>query len=298
MGNTKSNFAYTTSSRSLRRRFFGALIVLLIFAALMGAVTMAWYIYNTNSHTTDVHMAAGTSTRLEIAKEYDGNYSYAVQLNQFKGKLNPVSTDKMTGGFQECVGHIDDPQGTRGPLAYLFDFSKTSDYYMDTMFLRTNASNIGVYVSGLEFKDNQDAQLLATALRVGLAVHEPGKDQPVAKEYIFELSDKENPGRQYNAYKGFEGCVLDHTKTDGSVVELTPYSKKNFAKYDPVSDVLELTGDSLKLFDLTGTVDKDFGTPVQVDVYIWLEGCDPDCTGRIGGLSLEDLAITYACFKN
>ncbi len=298
MSNTNNNYEYTTSSRSLRRRFVGALIVLLIFVTLMGAVTMAWYIYNTNSHTTDVHMAAGTSTRLEIAKEYDGEYSYAVQLDQFKGRLNPVSTDKITGGFQECVGHTEDTEGTRGPLAYLFDFSKKSDYYQDTMFLRTNASDLGVYVSGIDFKDTQDAQLLATALRVGLVVHEPGQDQPVAKEYIFELSDKKNPNREYNAYNGYDGCVLDHRKTDGSVVELTPYSKKNFAKYDPITDVIELTDDSLKLFDLTGTVDKDFGTPVQVDVYIWLEGCDADCTGFIGGLSLEDLAITYACFKN
>lgn len=288
-------YQHTTSSRDLKRRFILALVVLLIIMALLGAVTMAWYIYNTNSHTTDVHMAAGTSTQLEISDKYDGEYSYAVRLDQFKGTLNPVSTDKITGGFQTCVGFTDDEEN---PLATIFDFGKKSDYYTNTMYLRTNAKDIGVYVSGIEYQKNRDAELLATAIRVGLVVHKPGENQPVAAEYIFAISDKKNPSAKYNTYNGYEGCVIDHTKTDGSVVEFHPYTKENYAKYDSETGLVELTDNSLKLFDLSGADGKGFGTPVQVDVYIWLEGCDEDCTGFIGGLTLEDLAITYACFKN
>ena len=34
--------------------------------------------------------------------------------------------------------------------------------------------------------------------------------------------------------------------------------------------------------------------PVRVDVYVWLEGCDPDCTNNLAATSLQSLALRFA----
>ncbi len=273
-------------------RLLGAVMAALITLSAASVATFAWYIYNTNAHTTKVHMAAGTSTKLEISKGYNGTYSYSVDLDSFFGTLNPVSTDKITGGFQKVYGYTDGSD-TQPRLASIFRPAESNDYFSTTLYLRTNAAKQGVYVSLIDYDHNVSSDLMATAMRVGLVVHEPGENKQVAGEYIFSLSDEQNPNREYNTYNGEEGCVLDHTKTDGSVVRLTPYDRDNYATYDAKTGLMNRTDKSLKLFELTGGREYAPGEAVQVDVYVWLEGCDSDCTGYLGKLNLKNLAISF-----
>ena len=88
-----------TSAKDLKRRFVTAVIALSIALLAVMAATFAWYIYNTGAHTTNVHMAAGASASLQISSTYDGDYSSSTVLDAFVGTLNPVSTNKITGGF-------------------------------------------------------------------------------------------------------------------------------------------------------------------------------------------------------
>ena len=63
-----------SDSRQLRKTFRRTLVVLLIAVLAAGAVTYAWYIYNTSRHVTDVKMAAGTGVTFLISNYYDGDY--------------------------------------------------------------------------------------------------------------------------------------------------------------------------------------------------------------------------------
>ena len=85
--------------KRLKRSFASALVTLLIASFAMVSATFAWYIYNTSIHTTNVHMAAGSSISLQISNSYDGKYGYATVMDAFTGGLNPVSTDRISGGF-------------------------------------------------------------------------------------------------------------------------------------------------------------------------------------------------------
>ena len=38
----------------------------------------------------------------------------------------------------------------------------------------------------------------------------------------------------------------------------------------------------------------EYGAPVEVQVYLWLEGCDLDCTLDIAGTTLENLTLSFA----
>ena len=47
------------TSKTLKRRFVSAVLVLALAFLAVVTATFAWYIYNTSAHTTNVHMAAG-----------------------------------------------------------------------------------------------------------------------------------------------------------------------------------------------------------------------------------------------
>ena len=92
-----------SDSRQLRKTFRRTLVVLLIAVLAAGAVTYAWYIYNTSRHVTDVKMAAGTGVTFLISNSFDGDYKTSAGL-AFQGFLDPVSTDNIENGFQKVTG--------------------------------------------------------------------------------------------------------------------------------------------------------------------------------------------------
>ena len=91
-------------SKQLRRRLVLMVIVLIISFFSLVTVTFAWYVYQTEAHTSDIHMAVGTGSSLQISNQFDGEYGYTAVMDQFTGSLNPVSTNRITGGFQKVYG--------------------------------------------------------------------------------------------------------------------------------------------------------------------------------------------------
>lgn len=280
------------TSKKLRRRFVSALLALLLALLAVLTATFAWYIYNTGAHTTNVHMAAGASTSLQICNSYDGTYGSAAVLEAFVGTLNPVSTNRISGGFQKVYGFTNGNENQTNLVASLFGPGEASDYYKTSLFIRTNGENLQVYLSDIGYEDSEEENPISTAIRVGLVTHKPGENQPVTNEYIFAINEKTNPQAEYNTATGREGYVLDSSRTDGTTVPFSPYTDQNFCQYDQNTNTVSLTEDSLPLFTVTGGQGGKYGTPVQVDVYIWLEGCDQDCTKNLCSMTLRNLALS------
>ena len=271
----------------LRRSFVLALLVLLIAFAVATAATFAWYIYSVNAHTTNVHMAAGASVTLQISKERDGNYGSAAVLDAFVGSLNPVSTDRIQNGFQKVAGFTNGTENRPMLLANLFSASDPTDYYKTTLFLRTNGGKTNVYLCDVGFEDSSAENPISTAIRIGFVVPSTGE------EFVFAISDASNPQKAYNTLTGEEGWVLDSTKADGTTVPFEPYTGANYCDYNSVTGVASLRDDSVPLFTVSGS-NGDFGEPVQLDIYIWLEGCDEDCTANLVGTTLSNIALGFA----
>lgn len=278
-------------SKKLKRSFALALFALLCAMVVAVTTTMAWYIYTVNAHTTKLHMAAGTNVSLQISNSEDSGFSSSVALEKFQGVLNPVSTDRIQNGFQKVekfsVGR------TGSLLANLFKKSMESDkdYYKTTLFFRTNGEELKVYVADIGFKDSDENNPISASIRVGFVI--PSTDD----EYIFEITDKKNPKRMYNTMNGQEGCVLDSTKTDGSVVEFTPLDKENYCEYDSATGEVKLKSDSKQICTVKGDA-NGYGKPVRVDVYIWLEGCDEDCIDNIAVSTLTDIALSFVGYTD
>lgn len=124
-------------------------------------------------------------------------------------------------------------------------------------------------------------------------MHSTGENQPAAAEYIFAISDKKNPEADYNTATGQEGDVLDCTKTDGTTVSFTPYDSDAYCTYNQNTGEVTLKSSSLKLCTISGQ-NGSAGQSVQIDLYIWLEGCDEDCTGNLGSQTLKNLSVSFA----
>ena len=125
-------------------------------------------------------------------------------------------------------------------------------------------------------------------------VHKAGLDQGITGEYIFAISDKKNPEKQYNTATGREGYVLDSSQKDGTTVPFKPYNSDAYCIYDVDTGTVTLKHESLRLCTVEGTADGKAGTPVQVEIYVWLEGCDEDCTANLCNTTLRNLAVSFA----
>lgn len=281
-------------SKSLKRRLTISVFAVLIMMVAVASATYAWYIYNTSRHTTNVRMAAGTGANLQISDSYLKGYGSAAVLSSFEGRLNPVSTNSILGGFQVAKGITVGGEGQAPIVVNEFGASKPSDYYKTTMYLRTNGGKTDIYIADIGFKDSDEKNPISSAIRVGLLVHEPGVDKKVAGEYIFEISNKRNPQRQYNTATGMDGYVLDCTKTDGTTVPFEPYDSGAYCVYNKNTGEISLKKNSLKLTTIEGDGNGKTGIPVEIEVFIWLEGCDADCIDNLCDETLEKLAISFA----
>lgn len=283
-------------SKRLKHNFIIAAIVLLISFSSMVTVTFAWYIYQTGARTSDIHMAVGTGSSLQISNAYDGEYGTATVMDEFTGLLNPVSTNRITGGFQKVYGFSDGSENQPALVASLFGASEKNDYYETSLYLRVSGETQNVYLADIGFEDDDPLNPISTAIRIGFVVHEPGQNQAVSGEYIFAINTGDNPLAQYNTATGQEGYVLDCTKTDGTTVPMENlYTSENFCTYDKETGTVTLNENSLSLFALNGGSSGDYGTPVQVDIYIWLEGCDKDCYNNLCDTTLKKIALAFAC---
>lgn len=297
-------------SKQLKSRLFMTLLALLAATASLVTATFAWYIYQTGAHTTNIKMAVGSGAKLQISNSKDGDFRSATEMKAFTGTLNPVSTNRITGGFQRAERFkFEEGTGDRKfPLLKMFEAGREdADYYKTTLYIRANGKERGVYLADISYEDREEDKPISTALRIGLVVYEPGfygeatdADRDRVKEFIFELNPDPNTGyEQYNTFYGVEGHVLDCDKTDGSTVQFDNLlTEDNYCIYDSESGLVSLKADSRELFKVKSPTDSDlreYCDPIQVDVYVWLEGCDKDCTMSLLGATLENLALSFAC---
>lgn len=273
----------------LRRRLLAATLALLITVSAVTMAAFAWYIYQVSAHTTKVQMAAGTGVSLLISNTYDGSYNYSTPMREFTGVLTPVSTHSiLNGSFHRMTEH-DFEEGEFKATAF-GESIPNKDYYMTSLYLKSAGGPMDVYLSDIGFEDSSEKAPISTAIRVGLVMHEPGKDAAAQREMIYSISNEKNPNLQYNTIIGKEGDVIASVNSDGSpnMVTLEPLTDENYCAYDKLTGVVSLKPDSRMICRVTPD------EAVQVDVYIWLEGCDEDCTGSLAAQTLKNLALSFA----
>lgn len=280
------------ASSHLRRRMLLAAVTVLVALLSITTATFAWYVYNTAARTTQVRMVAGSSVSLQIATAPDGEYGSSTVMQSFTGLLTPVSTDKVAAGFQKVRGYTSQKSASgqdRLVASFFLPGDETVDYYKTQLYLKTNADSLDIYLSDIGFEDADESNPVSTAMRLGIL-----SDQT---ECIFAINTAPNPNADDNAAREPEGgYVLDSSKTDGSTLPFTPYTRDNFCTYNTDTGEVSVPADAVKLCTVTGDGSGGYGEPVRLDIYLWLEGCDEDCTLNLAGQTLKNLALSFAGF--
>ena len=91
--------------------------------------------------------------------------------------------------------------------------------------------------------------------------------------------------------------MLDASRKDGTTVPFTPYTSDEYCIYNKETGAVKRKDDSLRLCTISGADDGSVGESVEIELYIWLEGCDEDCTSNLGRQTLRNLAVSFAGVK-
>lgn len=88
--------------------------------------------------------------------------------------------------------------------------------------------------------------------------------------------------------------MLDASRKDGTTV---PYTSDEYCIYNKETGAVKRKDDSLRLCTISGADDGSVGESVEIELYIWLEGCDEDCTSNLCRQTLRNLAVSFAGVK-
>lgn len=272
-------------SEAMRRRKHTVLPLAAVCAlALLSltAVTAAWFTNNAKVNTSRaVSRTAAQSVELQVSSKGGDDFSGGreadiVQVNSAEmTRLMPVSTADLATFVQ--------PPATVDGYAVSFQrVEDERDYYHGRVYLRATADaaesgrKLAVYLDegagsgGALAVGGAAGSRRLHAARLGLVFD--GKQESAV---IFRLSEDKNAEGDRTLNTKLDGAVLE----EGSVLTWTGTAAK------AVADPAVLTKD--RAVGADGTVpekpllEMELGRVYQVDVYFYLEGCDPDCTESI-----------------
>ena len=313
----------------LRRRFLTAVVLLVVAAALLlgGVATYAWFTSSqrvntsriatrTNSESVELLVSSSfeTDDKGNVTIDYSGGSEGAIiQWNHIDGEaLIPVSTADLSfffspssynaEGYPTAYSPVDGMQACYVGRLYLRAQSSgdAGDRFMTIYLDETEAAG-----GPLVRKSDEDS-LILNAARLGIYLTEPirAEDQEAYDAYfrsrqptlqigmsqIFYLSDETNreEDRMRNTYLNGalqeENIVLAYRDAEAQ--------DEIIAVADPAVPV------SAYAITDGGTTPENFIAVIDlnrdylVNVYFYLEGCDPDCTDSIS-FDASDLHLAF-----
>ena len=254
---------------------------LLVLSVGVGA-TYAWFSGNRLVRSSLVTATTGSGEiKLQISSYggddfRDSEEANLIQVNDTDVEfLLPVSTADLRT-------FLYDSSSSNGNAIGFSEVENEADYYHGRIYLRASGNDMeqdgrmALYLdestgNGGNIVSNATAEML-NASRLGLYIQETGS------AYIFSLSDENNEaGEQVrntflNGTQLEEGQVL--TKRDGSVVAVEDPAV-------PINSYAIAFNENQVTVPDNPVLYMDFNAIYTIDVYFYLEGCDPDCSDSV-----------------
>ena len=263
--------------------------VTMFFAVLsLTFASYAWFTSNREVSTSTATARTGDET-LELQLSTSGGSSFRdadsvsiQQINQTSADyLLPVSTNNLQNFVYSPV--------TQDGMAKVFKpVENEAYYYHGRVYIRasgegwTDGTTVKLY---LDQSDNILGEKISgdmlNAARLGLVF-----DEDYSKGVILKLSEDSNSQQTYNTVDGQtlgKDQVLSYTnQTIQAVTDPSVLAKEYTINFS--DDSMEVPSQTL----LTMQLNKIY----TVDIYFYIEGCDPDCSSQIQ-YSTADLQIGF-----
>ncbi len=275
--------------RSFRTWFLGVTTLFALMA--LAAATLAWFSSNRAVQTNTATARTGDET-LELQISSSGGSSFQsvetapiTQVNQTDAEtLLPVSTVNL----REFVYAPFTGAGTASAFSLV---ENEANYYHGRVYLRAQGegwpagSRMNLYLDQSDGILGQAADgYLLNASRLGLVF---GED--TSSPVILRLSETENP----------ENVQIYNTEVNGKTLgknQVLGYNNGSvYAASDPSAPVSDYTvsfTDTQINLPEKSLVSMELGKIYAVDVYFYLEGCDPDCSDSVQ-LNEADIHLAF-----
>lgn len=267
------------------------LTILVLLILVLGGTTFAWFTYNRVTSTDTVTSRTGEdAVELYVSSTGENDFKQLkeadiIQVNSAnKESLLPVSTaDLKTFLFSS---------GSQGKVVSSFvEDSDGKYYYHGRVYLQAvikgqNAEKtLDLYLDATEGSPLQsESEEILNASRLGFTFDD---NHPV----ILSLSDQSNVGDEdYKTTTVIDGVEIGPGKVLGigaGGITAVPDPAK------PIDDYCISINDGAAKIPASSLITMRSNKIYTVDIYYYLEGCDPDCNGV---LALEDMTLQLSFY--
>lgn len=299
---------------------YGKIIIAFMWLGLtmimiVGA-TFAWFADNRNVSADGMKFQAATTSNLEISTTAASGYASSASVTSALQSLTPASTTNLGSFFAtKDSGQAVYETGVLHDNARLVDITPTTapteanaaveHVVKYTFYIRTNGDTAltNLYLSAIEVTGAVDSQTgtaaavsadISKALRIGVvcATANGGNATPYIYAPVGYAGATYIGGASAN-YKGITdttsdtataltGCVIERTSTNGTPYEDTVVNLKAAPADTDVLATSVPTGDGY----------------VAIDVYVWYEGQDMNCTSLLASVEELNIKVTFATANN
>ena len=300
----------TKNPRRLRRIFLYSIMILLLMT-LFTTATYTWFTISRTPRVSNIGLYINAPVGLKLSAAPTGQPWVSrldfAQIVPETSPLRPVTWSEQNQRFyaaeygadgrQTGSWHrlSDDNNANRDDVYGYYikaTFYATTDAAVDVslthaMEIEEGVSGYGTYLIGspvwdaenvLHYNGGSGAE---TAVRIGLKVTPLVDNEPVADQSVFYIYEP-NSNTHIDGSSGYAATPsIDGTATLVPQERLIRQTATSWREADPVQRGLinyemgEFETDT-DLFSLTA------GQLVQIDLYVWLEGQDVDCSNLIG----------------
>lgn len=288
----------TKSVKTLKKQLGASIAMVLVAAVALGSSTYAWFVNNTMVKTTGADVSASAAYALLISEGADGSATGWVTTHTMTNDKNlamvPVSTTGKTTTTPMTFWKSNEwatvgDDGAKQSLVNTYSTTTANTEYLTETFQIKASQACNLYL-------DQDTVINATGadkttstldktLRVALVVTDKNGYN---KTFFYQVDGEKGNGTANTTNGTADGvarAVKDGSKSGVEALDVISTDNMSADNKVPVLTTVNATSSALveKTAATTAKVDTlyAFANPEDVctvTAYIWMEGCDEDCT--------------------
>ena len=282
----------TKSVKALKKQLAAAIAMVCVAAVALGSSTYAWFVNNSKVTADAGDYTASSAQYLLISHANENDFKTSISFDKYTGTFVPVSTTDGTMGtfWQVDSSKTNAWDNSKAKIFKTAQAGTDKEAYKDSFQLKSDQAGVQVQCKITKTADTDD---------LGSAVYVAFTGGNLTKPLIVQLSNGTTVTGGNNTYIG-DGTAADDTDTTNNG------TKKGNKDLDGNFQVAAANMDVLTVTNYNGFDEAAFNfdtltnaaTAQSYQMYIWLEGTDPQCYNPIAAKELTGLNFEFSIPEN